>query len=87
MKHLLALIVLVLSAVAAAVDPTFAWPHGQHAAIVLTYDDAVPSDLKVALKKPRTGHSRFWLWNGEQERARVGHPPEGCNPNPGYGEA
>jgi peptidoglycan/xylan/chitin deacetylase (PgdA/CDA1 family) len=49
MKHLLALIVLLLSTVAAAVDPPFAWPHGQHAAIVLTYDDAVPSDLAIVI--------------------------------------
>lgn len=49
MKHLLALTVLLLSAAAAAVDPSFTWLHGQHAAIVLTYDDAVPSDLTVAI--------------------------------------
>jgi hypothetical protein len=45
----LALTVLLLSTAAAAADPAFAWPHGQHAAIVLTYDDAVPSDLAVAI--------------------------------------
>ena len=49
MKPVLPLIVLLFSAVAAAVDPPFTWPHGEHAAIVLTYDDAVPSDLTVAI--------------------------------------
>jgi hypothetical protein len=54
LRHVFALIlltwtVLALSAVAAAVDPAFTWPHGQHAAIVLTYDDAVPSDLAVVI--------------------------------------
>ncbi len=55
MKQLLALIVLALSAVATAEDPAFTWPHGQHAAIVLTYDDAVPSDLTVAI--PQLDHA------------------------------
>jgi len=33
------------------------------------------------LKKPRTGHPIFWLWNGDQNLERVGHPPipdKGC---------
>ena len=57
MKPLLALFVLLLSTAAPAAEPTldpssdpsFAGPHGEHAAIVLTYDDAVPSDLTVAI--------------------------------------
>jgi len=49
MRHLWALTVFLLSAAAAAVDPPFTWPHGEHAAIVLTYDDAVPSDLTIAI--------------------------------------
>jgi hypothetical protein len=49
MKPVLPLIVLLLSAVAAAANPTVPWPRGAHAAIVLTYDDAVPSDLTVAI--------------------------------------
>jgi len=49
MKPVLPLIVLLLSVVAAAANPPFTWPHGEHAAIVLTYDDAVPSDLTVAI--------------------------------------
>jgi peptidoglycan-N-acetylglucosamine deacetylase len=48
MRHLWALTLLTLSAAAAA-DPPFTWPHGQRAAIVLTYDDAVPSDLTIAI--------------------------------------
>jgi len=49
MKFLFALIVLLLSAQAPAADPPFAWPGSHHAAIVLTYDDAVPSDLTIAI--------------------------------------
>lgn len=58
MRHLFALIlltwiVLLLSVGAAAAEPpsvpAFTWPHGEHAAIVLTYDDAVPSDLTVVI--------------------------------------
>jgi peptidoglycan/xylan/chitin deacetylase (PgdA/CDA1 family) len=55
MQHSLALIVLALSAVATAEDPALTWPHGQHAAIVLTYDDAVPSDLAVVM--PQLDHA------------------------------
>jgi peptidoglycan/xylan/chitin deacetylase (PgdA/CDA1 family) len=55
MKRSLALIVLALSALAAAEDPAFTWPHGEHAAIVLTYDDAVPSDLTVVI--PQLDHA------------------------------
>ena len=62
MRHLFALIlfarsVLILPATAAAADPAFTWPHGEHAAIVLTYDDAVPSDLAVAI--PQLDHTNL----------------------------
>ena len=49
MKYILALTVLLLSTTAQAADAPFTWPHAAHAAIVLTYDDAVPSDLAVAI--------------------------------------
>jgi peptidoglycan/xylan/chitin deacetylase (PgdA/CDA1 family) len=49
MKPLLALTALLFSTGAAAADPPFAWPHGERAVIVLTYDDAVPSDLAVVI--------------------------------------
>jgi peptidoglycan/xylan/chitin deacetylase (PgdA/CDA1 family) len=49
MRYIYALTVLLFSTTAHAADPTFAWPHAEHAAIVLTYDDAVPSDLTVAI--------------------------------------
>ena len=62
MRHLFALIlfarsVLILPATAAAAGPAFTWPHGEHAAIVLTYDDAVPSDLVVAI--PQLDHANL----------------------------
>lgn len=65
MKSLLALFVLLISTAAPAVEPTleppsnppFAWPDGHHSAIVLTYDDAVPSDLTVAL--PQLDHANL----------------------------
>jgi peptidoglycan/xylan/chitin deacetylase (PgdA/CDA1 family) len=49
MKPLLALTLLFVSTTAFAADPPLTWPHGEHAAIVLTYDDAVPSDLTVVI--------------------------------------
>jgi len=55
MKLLLSLFVLLISTAAPAADPSFTWPHGEHAAIVLTYDDAVPSDLTVAI--PQLDHA------------------------------
>jgi peptidoglycan/xylan/chitin deacetylase (PgdA/CDA1 family) len=41
--------VLLSTPGAAAADPAPSWPGGKRAAIVLTYDDAVPSQLDVAL--------------------------------------
>lgn len=34
---------------ASAADPAFAWPGGQRAAVSLAYDDALPSQLDVAI--------------------------------------
>jgi peptidoglycan/xylan/chitin deacetylase (PgdA/CDA1 family) len=47
---LLATLMLALAAGApAAAQTAFAWPKGKRAAIVLTYDDAMPSQLAVAI--------------------------------------
>ena len=49
MKSLLALGLLALSTTSASAQSKFAWPTGQKAAIVLTYDDAlIASDVNVA---------------------------------------
>jgi peptidoglycan-N-acetylglucosamine deacetylase len=40
---------LVLAREAGADPALFAWPHGRHAAIALTYDDALRSQLNVAI--------------------------------------
>jgi hypothetical protein len=49
MKSLWVFGLLALSTTRALAEPRFAWPAGQQAAIVLTYDDAlVASDLNVA---------------------------------------
>jgi peptidoglycan/xylan/chitin deacetylase (PgdA/CDA1 family) len=47
---LLAALALALAAAApAGAQSPFAWPQGKRAAIVLTYDDAMPSQLSVAI--------------------------------------
>jgi peptidoglycan/xylan/chitin deacetylase (PgdA/CDA1 family) len=49
MRLLLAMGLLASGTTAASSQPKFAWPDGRQAAIVLTYDDAIPaSDLDVA---------------------------------------
>jgi hypothetical protein len=49
MKSMLALGLLALGTTQAVAEPTFAWPDGRQAAVVLTYDDAIlASDLDVA---------------------------------------
>ena len=56
MKCLLAAAVLLFAGTQVLVEPPFAWPEGQHAAITLTYDDAIAaSDLNVAI--PQLDHA------------------------------
>ncbi|WP_343731786.1 polysaccharide deacetylase family protein [Duganella sp.] len=40
---------LLAPAMAAAADPAFQWPHGARAAVSLAYDDALDSQLDVAI--------------------------------------
>jgi peptidoglycan/xylan/chitin deacetylase (PgdA/CDA1 family) len=44
-----ALMLALVAGTPAAAQAPFAWPKGKHAAIVLTYDDAMPSQLSVAI--------------------------------------
>ena len=58
MKHLLYGIIALLLTSPAMADSKFAWPEGHHAAITLTYDDAIAaSDLGVAI--PQLNRMRF----------------------------
>jgi len=60
----LALAALVLAApLARAADPAFHWPHGEKAAVSLSYDDAIDSQLDNAIPAlDRAGlHGSFYL--------------------------
>ena len=50
------LLVLILLNVLAQAQPKIKWPHGKKAVIVLTYDDALQSQLDVALPQLKAAH-------------------------------
>ncbi|KPF88228.1 hypothetical protein IP70_01215 [alpha proteobacterium AAP38] len=49
MKRIMALIAALLGVMPVLAAPAWNWPDGHQAAIVLTYDDALPSHLDVAI--------------------------------------
>lgn len=49
MKRIMALIAALLGVAPVLAAPAWNWPDGHQAAIVLTYDDALPSHLDVAI--------------------------------------
>src|SRR4051812_44186925 len=49
-------ILLLTGLPAAHAAPAFAWPHGKTAAIVLTYDDALHSQLEFAVPQLKAAH-------------------------------
>ena len=61
--HVLAACGLVAGTLAHAADPTFKWPHGEKAAVSLSYDDAIDSQLDNAIPAlDRVGlHGSFYL--------------------------
>jgi peptidoglycan-N-acetylglucosamine deacetylase len=71
MKGFLFVGLLALSTSLASAEPRFAWPAGQKAAVVLTYDDAlVASDLNVAAPQlDRAGLKGTFFLTGKGLRA------------------
>ena len=61
--HVLAACGLAAGTLAHAADPTFKWPHGEKAAVSLSYDDAIDSQLDNAIPAlDRVGlHGSFYL--------------------------
>jgi peptidoglycan/xylan/chitin deacetylase (PgdA/CDA1 family) len=69
---------LAAASLAHAADPTFKWPHGEKAAVSLSYDDAIDSQLDNAIPAlDRAGlHGSFYLTLSSPSIAR--RLPEWC---------